>query len=112
LTGLPRQSFTVLADHVHGRCVRVSALGLLVVLVALVPLAGASPPDPLWIAGIYDGADSDDVVLAVTSLEDGARQVLFVVSALSILARVPITPGPVIPDATLRSAQARAPPLS
>jgi len=72
----------------------VSALGLLVVLVALVPLAGASPPDPLWIGGIYGAADSDDVVLAVTSLEDGARQVLFVVSTLSMLTRVPITPGP------------------
>lgn len=37
-------------------------------LVALVPLAHASPPDPIWIAGLYDAADYDDVVLAVISL--------------------------------------------
>lgn len=46
---------------------RVYALGLLLVLVVLVPLAHASPPDPLWIAGIYDGADLDEVVVAVVS---------------------------------------------
>ncbi len=46
---------------------RVCALGLLLVLVALLPLAYASPPDPLWIAGIYDDADFDEVVVAVVS---------------------------------------------
>jgi len=35
-------------------------------LVMLVPLAHASPPDPTWIAGLYDDADHDDVVLAIT----------------------------------------------
>ena len=35
-------------------------------LVLGVPLAHASVPDPLWIAGIYDAADDDDVVQAVT----------------------------------------------
>ena len=36
------------------------------VLLALVPLAHASPPDPLWLAGIYDAADADDAIQAVT----------------------------------------------
>lgn len=45
---------------------------LLVVLVLIVPptlpaLAYASPPDPSWVEGIYDDADSDDVVVLVTS---------------------------------------------
>jgi hypothetical protein len=31
-------------------------------LVVLRPLAQASPADPVWIAGLYDGADFDDVV--------------------------------------------------
>jgi len=31
-------------------------------LVILVPLASATPVDPLWIPGIYDDADQDDVV--------------------------------------------------
>jgi hypothetical protein len=45
-------------------------LALLVVeallLVLLVPLAHATPPDPLWIPGIYDDADHDDVVGLLT----------------------------------------------
>jgi hypothetical protein len=42
---------------------------LLLVLVhaALSPLALASPPDQTWLGGLYDNADYDDVVLAVTS---------------------------------------------
>ncbi len=47
---------------------RVCALGLLLVLLALAPLANASPPDPLWIAGIYDDADFDEAVVAVVSV--------------------------------------------
>jgi len=35
--------------------------------VALWTLASASPPDPSWIAGIYDDADGDDVVTLVVS---------------------------------------------
>jgi hypothetical protein len=35
------------------------------VLCGLVPLAHATPPDPAWGAGIYDGADLDDVVTLV-----------------------------------------------
>ena len=30
--------------------------------ITLVPLAYVLPPDPLWIPGIYDQADLDDVV--------------------------------------------------
>jgi hypothetical protein len=32
----------------------------------LVPLAYASPPDPTYLAGIWDNADYDDVVVLVT----------------------------------------------
>ena len=38
------------------------ALLTLVLIVVLRPLAQASPDDPLWIGGFYDGADFDDVV--------------------------------------------------
>jgi len=34
----------------------------------LAPLALASPPDPLWISGIFDAGDEDDVVVAATSV--------------------------------------------
>jgi len=43
------------------------ALLTLGLLVGLVPIAYASPPDPTWVAGFYDDADFDDVVLAIVS---------------------------------------------
>jgi len=58
----------------RGRRTASSALALLVlgVLAGLVPLAHARPPDPTWIAGLYDGADLDDVVLAIVSADVAA----------------------------------------
>lgn len=45
---------------------RIPILLLLILpLVAAKPLAFASPPDPLWLAGVYDGADGDDVVTLI-----------------------------------------------
>lgn len=46
--------------------VRLGAMLLTSVLVTLVPLAYFSPPDPTWIAGLYDDADHDDAVVAIT----------------------------------------------
>jgi len=43
------------------------AFGVLLVAVALVPLAYASPPDPVWVAGIHDCADFDDTIEAAVS---------------------------------------------
>lgn len=40
-------------------------LSTVVALILIVPIAFASPPDPSWIAGIYDGADGDEVVTLV-----------------------------------------------
>jgi len=34
---------------------------------ALAPLAQATPPDQTWIAGVYDNADYDDIVLSITT---------------------------------------------
>jgi len=42
-------------------------LMLVGVLGALPPAALASPPDQTWIPGLYDNADYDDAVLAVTA---------------------------------------------
>jgi len=38
------------------------SLSIVVTLILLPAIAFASPPDPSWIAGIYDGADGDDIV--------------------------------------------------
>jgi hypothetical protein len=39
----------------------------LVTVLCLVPAAHGSPPDPTWIAGLYDNADFDDVILLIIS---------------------------------------------
>jgi len=42
----------------------------LVFSLGLLPaLASANPPDPVWIPGVYDLADYDDVVVALTDLD-------------------------------------------
>jgi hypothetical protein len=44
-----------------------SAMLLVLLIIAPVTLAHASPPDPTWLAGVYDQADFDDVVDLLTS---------------------------------------------
>jgi hypothetical protein len=44
---------------------------VLVALAALPALAQASLPDPTWIPGIYDEADSDDLIALVSSNPGG-----------------------------------------
>lgn len=39
---------------------------ILLAVITLTPLAYASPPDPSWIRGLYDGGDFDDVVVLLT----------------------------------------------
>jgi len=81
---------------------------------ALVPLAYASPPDPAWIGGIYDDADFDDVVVAVT----GAHFLLG--SALPVSCEVfLVVVGSIPPEmasgtvaAPPSAARTRAPPLA
>lgn len=40
---------------------------LLMVLVALTPLAYGDPPDPIWASGFFDDDDNDNGVFLVTS---------------------------------------------
>jgi len=63
---------------VRGRTIFSKLLLALLVLVlgTLAPLAHASTPDPSWIAGIYDGADYDDVVVLVASSTGAAAPLL------------------------------------
>jgi hypothetical protein len=44
------------------------ALVLLPVLVVLTSLAYATPPDPVWVSGFFDGDDNDEGVFLVTSI--------------------------------------------
>jgi len=87
---------------------------LLVTLLALIPLASASPPDETWFAGIYDNGDYDDVVITATSMPgwftdvllDGLRPLRIVIAAA--VHRQPLPPK--IPDLA-HFPQFRAPPL-
>lgn len=92
---------------------------VLVALILIAPIAGltslafASPPDPSWIRGIYDGADYDDVVLLITSATGTAApaapadfaQILLVVP-------VPLRAQQPAPALTVSPLQSRAPPAS
>src|SRR6266700_1075461 len=42
---------------------------LATLVVSVICLAHASPPDPTWIPGIYDRGDFDDAVLALLSID-------------------------------------------
>ena len=42
-----------------------ASLPIVLALILLPAIAFASPPDPSWVAGIFDGADGDDVVSLV-----------------------------------------------
>jgi len=92
------------------------AVGMLLILaVALLAALGhASPPDPTWLGGVWDGADYDDVVLIATSgdavdggvrLETGSPRwvVLGTVEARRLLAPC---------SADSASVQGRAPPIA
>ena len=45
---------------------------LVVALLTLGAVAYASPPDPTWVAGLWDNGDHDDVVMLVTSMAAAA----------------------------------------
>jgi hypothetical protein len=93
------------------RLLALVALALVGPIVALTPIAHATPLDPSWIHGVYDGADYDDVVGLITSeagdvtpsLLPELRQGLVVAGILqSAPARVPTR--------TVSTLQSRAPP--
>src|SRR5262249_59165675 len=92
---------------VHGRPGRACALAVIFFLVGLVPAAYVSQPDPLWIPGIYDGADGDDEIQAATSLERRFAEQLRVVGPPSIIAHFSQTARPVLPSTPLRVAAGR-----
>ncbi len=83
-------------------------------LLALVPLANASPPDQTWISGFYDNGDYDDVILIATSTV-GSVEVEPAVPDCSPLSVVGFVP---LPQTTARlspvplPSQGRAPPRS
>jgi len=66
---------------------------LVALVIALAPIAWASPPDPTWISGVYDGADFDDVVTYLTS-GSVAIPALPLVDVVPAFALTPVLPAP------------------
>jgi len=93
---------------------RLVIVGLVVALLALAPVAHASPPDQSWIAGLYDNGDFDDVVLLITG-DLGAFQQSTVSSLRPVAAAVglvtPMDSEPRLPSPQ-SSDLSRAPPLA
>jgi hypothetical protein len=50
---------------------------LAVGICGLAGLAFASPPDPLWIGGLFDAGDTDDVIAVATSTEGVTAQAAY-----------------------------------
>jgi hypothetical protein len=93
---------------------RFLVLVLVGAVLALVPVAHASPPDQTWIAGLYDNADYDDVVIALTSTvatSDGASTPSVGPAAEVVVTLRPSEPTPP-PSAPLVPYHLRAPPLA
>jgi hypothetical protein len=91
-------------------------LGLLAVLSGLAGLAYATPPDPIWLVGVYDGEDDgedDAVIPAVCS----AHALVVECGSSAVAGPLPDTEtvwaSPAIRglSATLPDAPSRAPPL-
>jgi hypothetical protein len=102
----------VFADEGRARWERFCALNLLAAVVALMPLAHARPPDPVWVPGIYDDADFDDVAQAAM-FSDGAveRALPAGVRPALVIARSAPRPEEIFVPGVLRSSlNVRAPP--
>lgn len=86
---------------------------LIVALATLLPLAQASPPDPLWTGGIFDANDQDDVVVVAASADgatagdahEGVEALWVVLGAVSPWG------GEATPASIHPSFQGRAPPI-
>ena len=60
-----RHPLSLPVPHHSMRQAITTALPIALALILLPTLAFASPPDPSWVAGFYDGADGDDIVSLV-----------------------------------------------
>jgi hypothetical protein len=93
---------------------RLLVLLLVGVLGTLVPLAHATPPDPSWVAGLWDDGDRDDAVQAVLDAADATdlnpAVTVDVIHAVTVQHTPAAAPAPATPSSP--SYLGRAPPLA
>jgi hypothetical protein len=102
-------------DRLHvPRPAGLSAMLLVLLMIAPVTLAHASPPDPTWLAGVYDQADFDDVVGLLTSALEasGSATALDAGPCLALAPKVCLAAVAGRVSAPAYSAPLRAPPLA
>ena len=102
-------------DRLHAP--RLPGLGVtLLALLIIVPvtLAHASPPDQTWLAGVYDEADFDDVVVLLTSALEATVSAAAPESGGSLALAPKLCPAMVAcpVGAPTYSAPSRAPPIA
>ena len=84
------------------------------ILAVLGPVAHSTPPDPTWVAGVWDDADHDDVVTLVTagnSVADASRLSPFPIVLVPLDLVQELATG-VLPACPLAFDQPRAPPTA
>jgi hypothetical protein len=91
-------------------CLAGGAFLLAVVVVAVVGLAHASPPDPTWIGGWYDNADYDDVVLTLLAIDGLAVEPAARPASAAVVQAVPTPPRPPTPSPAAETGHSRSPP--
>jgi len=92
---------------------RLVALSLVSVVIALVPLADICPPDPTWLAGLYDDGDFDEVVELVASARGVVSKIVIgCTSAADVIARAVWPESHLDLDAGSSPFTVRAPPFS
>lgn len=92
-------------------------LVVLLVLVACLrghsALGYASPPDPLWLPGIYDGADYDDEIALLTdSIATGVPSTVGVEPQRPLFKSTRFATASVATDVSLLSFHLRSPPIA
>jgi len=105
------------AAHATGRWrSRLKSLGTFVLLACLVApsaLAHASPPDPVWLPGIYDGADHDDEVALLTDIQAADNCHRFAAGPPFVVLRsMRVDSAPARADRSLLGFRLRSPPIS
>jgi len=103
----------IILDRLHApRPDGVSAMLLVLLMVAPITLAHASPPDQTWLAGVYDQADFDDVVCLLTSALEATDSTVAPEAGLCLALAPRLCPATVAwpAPASAYSAPLRAPP--
>src|SRR5713101_2445262 len=99
--------------RVVGRsCHTGSVLLLVVVVIAVVGLANASPPDPTWIGGFYDDGDYDDAVLALLAIDGLTSEPLIAIEPAEVVQPLHSPALPLAPSPPVEVGHSRSPPLA